>query len=42
MITEKQLLKERWGSLYSPESQNYISADKNELVFDVEVPFKVK
>lgn len=39
---EKQLLKERWGSLYSPESQNYISADKNELVFDVEVPFKVK
>jgi hypothetical protein len=39
---EKQLLKERWGSLYSPESQNYISADKNELVFDVEVPIKVK
>ena len=39
---EKQLLKERWGSLYSPESQNYISANKNELVFDVEVPIKGK
>ena len=39
---ETKLLKERWGLLYSPESQNYISADKNELVFDVEVPFKVK
>ena len=39
---EKQLLKERWGSLYSPESQNYTSANKNELVFDVEVPIKEK
>jgi len=39
---EKELLKERWGLLYSPESKNYITANKNELVFDVEVPIKEK
>lgn len=35
-------LKEQWGSLYAPESQEYIMANKNEIVFDIEIPFKTK